>query len=298
MKIAIAGSSGFIGTALINFLQSKGHEVYRLVRKQEEKTNNAVYWDPDNGLCPSDNLEGYDAVINLSGENVACRWTEAKKESILQSRVKSTKVLSACLAELQKPPAVLINASAMGYYGNQGDNILTEESPNGTGFLARVCREWEEATSIAQQRGIRVVTPRIGIVLSPDGGALAKMLIPFRLGLGGTLGSGKQYMSWITLDDLLRVILFLISNDLMQGPVNATTPNPLTNAEFTKTLGKVLKAPTFLPAPAFLLRLLFGDMADEMLLSSVRLEPARLQVAGYSFLYPDLEGALHHLLKK
>jgi uncharacterized protein (TIGR01777 family) len=242
-------------------------------------------------------LEGLDGVVHLAGESIATgRWTAEKKARIRDSRVKGTRLLCESLARLDQPPRVLVSASAIGYYGDRGDEILHEDSASGSGFLAEVCHMWEAATEAASQRNIRVVNLRIGVVLSAMGGALATMLFPFRMGLGGIIGSGRQFMSWIALDDLLGSIAYALRTDTIRGPVNAVAPHPVTNREFTKTLGRVLARPTLLPMPAFAARLAFGEMADELLLSSARVEPARLSAAGYDFRYPTLEGGLRHLL--
>ncbi len=296
MRILVTGSTGLIGSALVPFLTSQGHEIIRLVRSKPKPGSNEFQWDPLAGVIDPAALTGIDVVIHLAGENIAGRWTAEKKARIRDSRVKGTQTLCKTLIQMTQPPRVGVFASAVGYYGNRGDEILREESPPGSGFLAEVCREWEAATEPAAQKGIRVVRLRIGIVLSPAGGALAAMLPAFKIGAGGPIGGGKQYVSWITLDDLTMVIDHVIKTETLQGPVNAVTPNPVTNAEFTKTLGKVLGRPTALPMPAFAARLAFGEMANELLLASTRVEPARLLASGYTFRYPHLEGALRHLL--
>jgi uncharacterized protein (TIGR01777 family) len=239
-----------------------------------------------------------DAVVHLAGENIAAgRWTERQKARIRDSRVKGTRLLCDLLARYSPPPKALVCASAVGYYGDRGDEILKEESAPGSDFLFDVCREWEAATQTAVERGIRVVNLRIGVVLSPLGGALAKMLTPFKLGAGGVIGSGRQYMSWIALDDVVRAFHFALTNQSLLGPVNAVAPNPVTNRDFTRTLGRVLSRPTVFPMPAFAARLAFGEMADALLLASTRVEPARLLAGSFIFRYPDLEGALRHLLR-
>jgi uncharacterized protein (TIGR01777 family) len=244
-------------------------------------------------------LEGLDAAVHLAGENLATgRWTAEKKARIRESRVNGTRFLCEALVRLAQPPKALMCASAIGYYGDRGEAILREDSPAGSGFLAEVCRAWEGAAAAAVQQGIRVVHLRIGVVLSPAGGALAKMLTPFKMGLGGKIGSGQQYMSWIALDDLLGIIHHALTSDTLQGPVNAVAPQPVTNVEFTTTLGRVLARPTLLPMPAFAARLAFGEMAQELLLASTRVVPASLLASGYGFRYPELEGALRHLLGK
>lgn len=298
MNILVTGASGLIGSALLPFLTAGGHRVTRLVRSQPRSGEMAVRWDPVAGTLETSALEELDAVVHLAGENLAERWSAEKKTRIRDSRVKGTRLLSQALAQLAKPPKVLVSASAIGYYGNRGEEILTEESPSGSGFLAEVCRAWEAATEPALQKGIRVVHPRFGIVLSPAGGALGKMLPAFRMGVGGILGSGRQYVSWIALDDAVGAIHHMIMTETLQGPANAVAPNAVTNQELTKTLGKVLGRPTLFPMPAFAARLMFGEMADELLLASTRVRPAKLQATGYGFRYPELEVALRHLLEK
>ncbi len=291
MRIIIAGSSGFVGSALVRFLREQGHVVKRLVRSASQLSDDAI-------LCESTSLEGCDAVVNLAGENVASgRWTIDKKKRILESRVEGTKRLCRQLAKLHQPPKILINASAMGFYGDRGMEILTEDSSGGDDFLAETCRQWEAAAEEAIPLGMRVVKLRIGLVLSSKGGALASMLTPFKLGLGGVLGSGKQYMSWIMLDDLLQVILYVLNHETLCGPINAATPNPVTNEEFTKTLGRLLHRPTLLTIPAFLLRIILGEMADALFLSGKRMAPMRLLASGYDFLHPELDQALKSDLK-
>ncbi|MBI3326698.1 MAG: TIGR01777 family protein [Nitrospinae bacterium] len=298
MNVLITGASGFIGSALIPVLVSGGHRVTRLVRAQPRLGHAEVHWDPEVGTVDTAGLEGMDAVVHLAGENLAAgRWTAARKVRIRGSRVKGTQVLCEALARLAQPPSVLICASAIGYYGERGEEVLREESPPGLGFLAEVCRAWEAAAAPAVQRGIRVVHLRNGVVLSPAGGALAKMLTPFKMGIGGKLGSGRQYISWIALDDMVGVVSHVLATATLQGPVNAVAPHPVTNREFTTTLGRVLSRPTLLPMPAFAARLAFGEMADELLLASTRVEPARLLASGYQFRYPQLEGALRHMLE-
>ncbi len=292
-KFFISGSTGLIGSTLVDFLRHQGNDVKRLVRKGSPMSKDAVFWDPEKGEVDSAALDGADVVINLAGESImGLHWSQAKKKRIRDSRIQGTKNLCSVLSNLKQPPKVLINGSAIGYYGNRGTEELTEDSPSGTGFLAEVCQEWEAATQKAEEKGIRVVKLRTGIVLSSKGGALAQMLIPFKLGLGGVVGSGEQYMSWIALQDLVKMIDFAISQESIQGAINAVSPQPVTNAEFTKTLGSVLQRPTFLPLPAALARLIFGEVADEMLLCSTRAIPKKMQQAGFSFQYPDLFAAL------
>jgi uncharacterized protein (TIGR01777 family) len=297
MIIAITGSSGLVGTALIHALEADGHLIRPVVRRATRQGANEIRWDPENGTIDAAEFAGVDAVVHLAGENIAGhRWTQSFKDKILASRVRSTKLLSDTLANLASKPTVLISASAIGCYGSRGSELVDESATNGRGFLAEVCQQWEAATASAKAADIRVVNLRIGFVLSKDGGGLAKMLTPFRLGLGGVIGSGQQYISWIALDDLVRVIQFTLSAAALVGPVNATAPNPVTNREFTKTLGSVLHRPTIFPMPAFAAKLAFGEMADDMLLSSIRVEPHALDNARFEFRYPQLEAALRHIL--
>lgn len=297
MNILISGSTGMIGTALIEALKKQNHRVTRLVRSPRQSSEPTVQWNPASGTLNAKDVEGFDAVVHLAGESIAAsRWTEAQKARIRDSRVQGTALLSATLAKLAKPPKALVCASAIGYYGNRGDEILREDSQIGTGFLAEVCQQWEDAADPAKQKGIRVVHLRIGVVMSPKGGALAKMLLPFKMGAGGIVGNGKQYWSWVSLDDVIGAFLYALQNENLSGAVNAVAPRAVTNAEFTKTLGKVLSRPTIFPLPGFAARLVLGEMADDLLLSSARIEPARLLASGYQFKHPDLEGALRELL--
>jgi len=294
MKILVAGSSGLIGKALVSSLVAQGHQVVRLVRRQGEP--NAIHWNPAEGVLNPADIEGFDAAINLAGENVAeGRWTEQRKRGILNSRVQATQLLSTTLSRLQNKPKVLINASAIGFYGDCGAKIVDEMSPVGQGFLADVCQKWEAAAEPAVQAGIRVVFTRFGVVLSKEGGALATMLTPFKWGLGGKIGSGHQFMSWVAIEDVVGAIHFVLTHEGLQGPVNVNAPNPVTNEEFTKLLGKALHRPTFFSLPAFAAKLAFGQMADEMLLASARVEPRRLLESGYVFMYPHLAGIFKNL---
>jgi uncharacterized protein (TIGR01777 family) len=297
MRVAVSGSGGLIGSALMKALADGGHDAVRMVRRAPSVGEKAVRWDPRTGAVDAAGLEGADAVVHLAGENIAAgRWNAGRKAAIRDSRVEGTRHLSEALAALSNPPETLVCASATGYYGDRGDNVVTEESPAGTGFLAEVCREWEAASAPAVRKGIRVVTLRIGMVLASDGGALSRMLPVFRAGLGGVLGSGSQYVSWIALDDLPAIVLHALSREELRGAVNAVAPRPATNRELTKALGKVLSRPVLCSVPAFALRLVFGEMADALLLSGCRVLPRRLEETGYRFRYPELVGALHHLL--
>jgi len=297
MKVLVSGSTGLVGSTLVPFLTSEGHSITRLVRAKKASNGPQVEWDPVTGAVDKALLEGYDAVVHLAGDNIASgRWTAEKKATIRDSRVNGTRFLCQALAGLESPPGVLVSASAIGYYGNRGDELLTETSGPGQAFLSDVCLKWEAATEAAAQKGIRVVSLRIGVVLSTKGGALSKMLPPFQLGMGGVIGSGRQYMSWIAVDDVAGVIHHVLANEQLSGPVNAVAPNPVTSSEFTRALGKVLSRPTIFPVPEFACRLAFGEMADEILLASTRVEAGKLKVSGYSFRYPEIEGALRHLL--
>jgi uncharacterized protein (TIGR01777 family) len=296
MKILISGSHGLIGKALIKSLEADEHEVFSLVR-YAPRTESEIEWSPDRYSIALARLEGFDAVVNLAGESIAeGRWTEDKKRAIRESRVKGTKLLGDALANLTNRPKTFICASAIGYYGNRGDEILTENSAPGEGFLADVCVEWEKATALATEKGIRVVNARFGVILDKNGGALAKMLPPFRLGLGGRIGSGKQWMSWIALADVVGALKFALVNETLDGPVNFVAPNPVTNAVFTRSLGKALSRPTIFPIPAFGVRLVFGEMADALLLGSQRVEPERLEAAAYQFHYSELDDAFRRVL--
>jgi uncharacterized protein (TIGR01777 family) len=296
MKILIGGSHGLVGTALIKLLEAQGHEIFRLVR-HAPSSKTEVEWSPDRYSIALARIEGFDAVVNLAGESIAeGRWTDDKKRRIRESRVKGTKLLGDALANLTVPPKTFVCASAIGYYGNRGDELLTEASAPGEGFLSKVCAEWEEATALATEKGIRVVNARFGIILDTNGGALKKMLPPFRMGVGGRIGSGKQWMSWIALDDVIGALNFALTMDSLRGPVNFVAPAPVTNAEFTKTLGKVLSRPTIFPIPAFAIKLLFGEMGEALLLGGQRVAPERLLAGGFEFSYPNLEQALAHIL--
>src|SRR3989441_7983986 len=295
MKIVVSGSTGLIGSALTKALL-RDHDVVPLVRRRLAPGEHAIAWDPERAMIDRAGLEGADAVIHLAGENVFGRWSPAKKQRIYDSRVKGTRLLSDALAGLQRRPATLLAASAIGYYGDRGDEPVTEESAPGEDFLAHVSRDWEAATAAATRAGMRVVNMRTGVVLTTTGGALAKMLPAFRLGLGGPVGSGNQYLSWIVLDDIINAILHLLNNQNLVGPVNMTAPAPLTNRDFAKTLAKVLGRPAVVTVPAFALRLAFGTEGAAMLQSGQRVLPARLLASGFSFSFQDVEHALRFLL--
>jgi len=296
MRILITGASGLIGSALAPFLAGNGHEVVTLPRLTDTADVSTLSWSPSARRINLAGAGQIDAVIHLAGESIARRWTPAVKARIRGSRIDGTRLLSEVLARQSPPPEVLISASATGFYGNRGDEFVDEQTPAGHDFLAEVCRDWEAATLPASQHGIRVVNLRLGIVLTPRGGALGKMLPAFRLGLGGKLGSGRHYWSWIGLQDLLNIFQHMLANKSLAGPVNAVSPNPATNQEFTKTLGKVLARPTVFSVPSFAVNVLFGEMGQTALLGSCRVRPARLQQAGFEFKFPDLEMAFTNLL--
>ncbi len=296
MRIAITGASGFVGGALAASLHTQGHTPVPLLRATHAPPGSST-WDPRTGALDERSLGTVDAVVHLAGENVAGgRWSNARKQRIRDSRGPATTALCQGLLRLTSPPKVLVCASATGIYGDRGDELLDESSAPGTGFLADVAKDWEAATAPAQRAGIRVVNLRIGMVLDPSGGALGKMLLPFRLGLGGRLGSGRQWVSWITRDDLVRAISFALETPSLQGPALAVSPNPVTNREFTTALGAALHRPTWFPAPAAALRLLLGEMADALLLSSQRCQGKALAAAGFSFAQPEVGKALAQLL--
>jgi uncharacterized protein (TIGR01777 family) len=301
MRVVITGSTGLVGSEVANYLSAGGHEVVRLVRCLAVPGENAVLrWDPVKREIDATGLEGVDAVIHLAGENVGSgRWTASRKAAIRDSRVNGTRLLCDTLARLARPPKTLVCASAIGIYGDRGEDVLTEESPAAAGFLPEVCREWEAASAPAARKGIRVVTLRIGMVLSSKGGALSRMLPLFRAGFGGVIGSGRQYVSWIALDEIPLLLLHTLHCGDLSGPVNAVAPRPATNREFAEALGKALSRPTPLPVPAFALRLAVGrEMADALLLASARVVPRRLEETGYVFRFPELGGALRHMLGK
>jgi uncharacterized protein (TIGR01777 family) len=294
-KVLVSGVSGPIGAALLPALEGQGYQITRLVRGAKSGAN-LIAWNPEQPLRPQ-SVTGFDAVVHLAGESVVGRWTQSKKRRIRDSRVQGTRHLADALAEASRRPRVLITASAIGYYGDRGDEVLTENSAAGRGFLPDVCCAWEAAALPAEEAGIRTVQIRIGLVLSPVGGALQKMLTPFRLGVGGNMGNGRQWWSWIDVRDLVGAILHILNNTL-RGPVNLVAPTPVRNAEFTSILASVLHRPAIFPMPAFAARLAFGQMADELLLSSQKVEPAKLLAGGFTFQHGDLKDALGDILKK
>ena len=296
MHIAISGASGLIGRALTHALRKKGDQPIALVRRPARE--NEVQWDPAQPLDPA-RLSGCDAVVHLAGKNIAGYWTEKFKQQVRDSRVQGTRTLATAVAESFRrsgQPRVFLSASAIGYYGNRRDELLTEESAPGRGFLPEVSQEWETATAAAREAGVRVVNLRIGVVLARDGGALKSMLLPFRLGLGGRIADGQQYWSWVSLDDVVGIILFALQNDSLRGPVNVVSPEPARNEEFVRALGEAVHRPTIFPLPAFAVRTLMGEMGEAALLGSARVQPSKLKAAGYQFRHPQLKDALQWAL--
>lgn len=297
MKVLITGSTGLIGQALQKSFRAKGYELLLASRKSATDATH-IQWSIEEGFTDADKLEGIDAVVHLAGESVAgLRWTDDKKKAIRDSRVLGTRNVVDAISKLKNKPKVFIAASAIGFYGERGDEEVTESSGAGDNFLAAVCKEWEAESRRAEDAGIRTVLLRTGIVLSKDGGALATMLTPFKLGVGGVVGSGLQWMSWISLDDEIAVINYVIENENIRGAVNAVSPNPVTNHDFTKTLGEVLYRPTFLPIPEFAVSMVFGEMGDALLLASTKVMPTRLEDAGFEFKYPNLREAVENAVK-
>ncbi len=291
MRIAIAGASGLVGSALIPELESDGHEIVRLVRNTPKAGE--IEWHPNQDEINPATIDGFEAIINLAGESIAeGRWTDEKKKRIRDSRVNGTHLISEAIAKLTTKPRVFLCASATGIYGDRGDETLDEQSESGGGFLAGVCREWEKATEPASNAGVRVVTLRFGPILARAGGMLEKMLTPFKMGLGGKIGSGKQYISWVGIEDVTAATKLALNDESIRGPLNIVSPTPVTNERFTRALGEALSRPTVMSMPAFAARLAFGEMADEMLLVSQRVVPKRLNTAGFKFQNPDLEGAI------
>ena len=295
MNILLTGSTGLIGSALIEHLSKHGHKVFPLYRNPESEKLH--YWLPEEKRIHLDDEIRLDAVIHLAGENIAdSRWSKKKKDRILNSRVHGTRLLAEAITELKHKPELLISGSAIGYYGDTGDNIVDEDSNRGTGFLSDIASQWERATQAAEDAGIRTIHIRTGIVLSPNGGVLQKMLLPFNMGLGGVVGNGKQYMSWISIDDVIHIIDHMLNNDQLSGPYNLVAPQPVTNYTFTKSLGRALHRPTISPLPAFVARMMFGEMADALLLSSSRVAATRLNSTGYAFFDKQLDQTLSRLL--
>jgi uncharacterized protein (TIGR01777 family) len=297
MKILISGASGLVGKHLIPTLKEKNHEVYKLVRKTSENSDE-IQWDAEKGFSETEQakLENFDAVVHLAGDNVASEnWSDEKKRKIRDSRVVGTRVLVDALKKTRNPPKNFVAASAIGFYGDRQDEILTEDSKQGKGFLTDVCTAWEDEIKKAEEFA-RVVFLRIGVVLAKDGGALEKMLTPFKFGVGGTIGSGRQWMSWIAIDDLINIIHFALENESLRGAVNTVAPNPVTNQEFTETLGKVLHRPTVLPVPEFAIKLLFGEMGETLLLQGTRVLPKKLVDNGFEFEFANLETAMKDVL--
>ena len=287
LRVAVTGATGLVGSAVVTALRGAGHRVDRVSRRPPAPGSTDVQWDPARGQLDPRALEGVDAVVHLAGESIAARrWTQAVKERVRRSRVESTRLLAETLGHLSRRPRVLVSASAVGYYGSRGEEPLTEDSPPGEGFLSDVARAWEAAAEPAQAAGVRVVHPRLGVVLAGKGGALPRMALPFRLGAGGVIGDGRQYWSWIALEDVVRVIELAIALESLAGPVNAVTPAPVTNREFTRVLGRVLRRPTLVPLPAFAVRLLLGEMGQALLLDSARVLPRRLERASFRFRHP------------
>lgn len=294
-RILVTGVSGPIGAALLPSFKTRGYEVARLVRGGIAGTNK-ILWDPAKPIA-SEAVSGFDAVIHLAGESIVGRWTAEKKRKIRDSRVVGTSNLARALAQAKDKPQVFVCSSAIGFYGDRADEVLNEESTPGEGFLPEVCREWEAATQPAVDAGIRTVRMRTGVVLSPTGGALGKMLTPFKMGVGGKIGNGRQWMSWIDVQDMVGAIHHILKSDLLHGPVNLVAPRPATNSEFTQTLASVLSRPAIFPVPAFVVKLAFGEMGETVLLGSQRVEPAQLVASGYPFRFSDLRASLEAMLK-
>lgn len=298
-NVAISGATGLVGSELNTLLKSEGKSVTAISRKEGGSYQDSIIWDPESGLTNPARLETVDAVVHLAGESIASgRWNSKLKNKIRRSRIQGTRTLVESIAAVEERPKVLVCASAIGYYGNRGEEELTEGSSAGAGFLAEVCKEWEDEANAATELGLRVVNVRIGVVLSPKGGALQKMLLPFKLGMGGVVGPGSQYWSWIGLHDLTRVITHCINDESIEGPVNAVSPEPLTNKQFTKGLGSALRRPTIIPMPAFMAKIALGEMAEALLLASSRVLPKKLQASGFEFLHSDLQSCLKHELNQ
>ena len=294
-RILVSGVSGPIGAALLPTLRTRGYEIKRLVRGAAA-ADDQILWNPGKPIAP-ETVSGFDAVVHLAGESIVGRWTNEKKRKIRDSRVAGTTALAEALAQAKDKPQVFASCSAIGYYGDRGNEVLNEESAPGAGFLPDVCREWEAATGAAVDAGIRTVQMRTGVVLSAAGGALRKMLTPFKMGVGGRIGDGQQWMSWIDVQDMVGAIHHILKSDLLQGPVNMVAPKPVTNAEFTATLASVLSRPAIFPMPAFVVKLAFGEMGETVLLGSQRVEPGQLVMSGYPFRFSSLRASLENILK-
>ena len=296
MKILITGSSGLVGSALVTHLRAAGHDVVRLVRRPSGQAD-AFVWTPDKGAIDLRAFAGVDGVVHLGGENIGKkRWTVEGKRLIMESRVTGTMLISSALAAMTSRPRVMVCASAVGFYGDRGDAVLDESSAGGGGYLASVATQWEKASEPAAAAGVRVASVRLGMVLSAVGGALPRMLFPFRMGLGGPIGSGRQYVSWVAIRDVVEAVQYILQNDSLSGPINLVSPDPVTNRQFVKALGHALHCPACIPLPAFVVKALFGEMGKELLLSSTRAVPRKLLSAGYVFLHPELGGALKRIV--
>lgn len=295
MRILISGSSGLLGTALVDFLKLSGHQVYSLVRRPV-KNQNEISWNPQTGALDLHAVENFDAFINLAGENIfARRWNKQFKQMLVDSRLQTTRLMADVIAKLKFPPKVFLCPSGVNIYQENLDEMLTENGRHGAGFLAKLCEDWEAAANAADQK-TRVVNLRIGMVITPKGGGVGKMLLPFKLGLGGVIGSGNQWISWIDMEDFLRIVEFSLLKEELQGPVNVVSPFPVSNREFTKSLGKVLRRPTIMAMPSVLARMVFGEAADEVLISGVKIHPEKLLSLGYKFRYPKILDSLYHFL--
>jgi len=298
MRVLVSGASGLIGSALCEAFRQRGDDVAKLVRKEWSSSGNEILWDPAAPYLERGKIEGFDAAIHLSGENVGSgRWTERKKGEIIESRIRTTRLLARTFLELESPPKSWVVASATGFYGNCGDRRLDEDEACGETFLAEVCRQWEDASHPARDKGIRVINTRFGLVMGGRKSPFTRMLLPFKLGLGGPVGPGTQYLSWITLHDAVRALLHVLATPSFEGPVNVVSPNPVRNKEFVSSLGRALNRPAVLPLPAFAARLLLGEMADDLLLASQRVIPRKLLESGFTFEYPELEQAIRHVLE-